>query len=308
MISRMVTLAGLVATYLLAAPVALAQESLPNFPLLQIEGLRFDTPLPLTVANKTDDLNFLSSLQFGSYSPVVVSAVQTSPSMSDILLPPSLISVSEATNSAVLGIATDSEATDSAELDTTVVVEATDAAAISVKAKKKVTSSITKTASTKLVTTGTVTTAVSPTPSPDPTAKPTEKPSEPPTETAKPVSLSNGGLNADVLFDMSNKYRADQGLAAFTKDDRACALAASRAPEIGEEIANGHMHSGLRARNLPYWNSENIISMRSEAAAFNWWINDKIHHDQIVGDYKYSCVACDGNNCAQEFTNFVNKR
>lgn len=121
------------------------------------------------------------------------------------------------------------------------------------------------------------------------------------------VQLSNGGLNADVLFEMSNSYRQSQGLAPFQKDARACELAAARAPEIAAEIANGNMHAGMYGRGLPYWNTENIISMGSEAAAFNWWINDGIHHAAIVGNYTYSCVACQGNNCAQEFTNFQPK-
>jgi uncharacterized protein YkwD len=135
---------------------------------------------------------------------------------------------------------------------------------------------------------------------PEPTLAPT-------TPATAPIQLSNGGLNADTLFDMSNSYRASQGLPAFQKDDRVCALAASRAPEVGAEIAEGHMHSGLRARNLPYRNSENIISYRTEEGAFNWWVNDKIHHDQLVGNYTYSCVACSGHACAQEFTNFQPK-
>jgi uncharacterized protein YkwD len=133
-----------------------------------------------------------------------------------------------------------------------------------------------------------------------------------PTETPVPIittapSTNAGGLDAEKLFSMSNAYRQSHGLAPFQKDDRSCSLAASRAPEINGEVASGTMHSGLRARALPYWNSENIITMNSEEAAFNWWINDKIHHDAIVGNYTYSCVACSGNACAQEFTNFQAK-
>lgn len=134
---------------------------------------------------------------------------------------------------------------------------------------------------------------------------PTSSPSSPTPTIA--ASYSSWGLNADKLFDMSNQYRASKGLPAFQKDDRACQLASSRAPEIGAEIAEGHMHSGLRDRNLPYWNSENIISYSTEEGAFNWWINDTIHREQIEGNYTYSCVACNGNSCAQEFTNFQAK-
>jgi len=128
-----------------------------------------------------------------------------------------------------------------------------------------------------------------------------------PLPTTQPIKYSSWGLNADTLFDMSNNYRASKGLPVFQKDDKTCQLASSRAPEINAEIAEGRMHSGLKARNLPYWNSENIISYHSEEAAFNWWINDTIHREQIEGNYTYSCVACAGNACAQEFTNYQPK-
>lgn len=155
-------------------------------------------------------------------------------------------------------------------------------------------------------TTPTATPTTLPTPTSLPTAKPTESPLTPPP--AAPQSLANpGGLDAEKLFSMSNDYRAARGLPPFQKDERSCSLAASRAPEVAGEVASGALHSGLHARNLPYWNTENIISMRSEVEAFNWWVNDKIHHDAIVGNFTYSCVACSGGNCAQEFTNYQAK-
>lgn len=153
---------------------------------------------------------------------------------------------------------------------------------------------------------------------PTPTTKPKSTASPTPTNatevsvtpTIKPEvsSLSTvGGLDADKLFTMSNDYRKARGLAPFQKDDKTCALAASRAPEVSGEVAAGTLHSGLKARSLDYWNTENIIAMSTEESAFNWWINDKIHHDAIVGNFKYSCVACHGNSCAQEFTNYQPK-
>jgi len=154
------------------------------------------------------------------------------------------------------------------------------------------------------------------TPTPTPTATPKPTPTDTPTPTATPtltatpqpmVSSNPGGLNADKLFSMVQNYRTSNNLPPFQKDDRACNVAEARAPQVEEEIDDGHMHSGLKAMNLPYWNTENIITMRTEEEAFNWWINDPIHHDAIVGDYKYSCLACSGNACAEEFTNFEPK-
>ncbi|HWY79393.1 MAG TPA: CAP domain-containing protein [Candidatus Sulfotelmatobacter sp.] len=147
---------------------------------------------------------------------------------------------------------------------------------------------------------------------PEPTATPTPhqiiQSTVPTPLNYTPVPGSNsGGLNASKLFIMVNSYRQSQGLPTLQQDTKTCNLATQRAPQVGEEIAAGDMHAGLKTLNLPYWNTENIISMNSEEAAFNWWINDPIHHAAIVSNATYSCVACSGNNCAEEFTSYVAK-
>jgi uncharacterized protein YkwD len=143
---------------------------------------------------------------------------------------------------------------------------------------------------------------------PSPTPQPTTTPTTPAQQTTVTTTQPNpGGLNADVLFSMVNSYRQSQGLPAFQQDAKTCSLAQQRAPQVDGEIAAGDMHAGLKALNLPYWNTENIISMNSEAAAFNWWLNDPIHHEAIVSNATYSCVACSGNACAEEFTSYVPK-
>ena len=144
-----------------------------------------------------------------------------------------------------------------------------------------------------------------------PTATPT--PDQTPTATTAPANYTPapqgnpGGLNAAVLFSMVNAYRASKGLPAFQQDAKTCSLAQERAPAVAGEVASGNMHAGLKAMNLPYWNTENIISMNSEQAAFSWWINDPIHHAAIVSNQTYSCVACSGNSCAEEFTSYAPK-
>ena len=158
---------------------------------------------------------------------------------------------------------------------------------------------------------------ITPTPTPSaasiPTPTPLTKTAATPTQstvasTSTGANTSTGGgLNADVLFSMSNTYRAGLGLPAFQKDERICSLAAQRAPEISAEISGGHMHSGKDSHNFPYWFTENIIEFRTEAEAFNWWINDYIHRVQIVAANTHSCVACSGNACTQEFTSFQAK-
>lgn len=153
-----------------------------------------------------------------------------------------------------------------------------------------------------------------PTDAPEPTIVPSIVPTDVPSITPTPnisqasaSTINEGGLNAELLFSMSNSFRERMGLPPFQKNDQVCSIAASRAPEIHAEIYGGYMHAGLQARNFPFWITENIISMQTEDAAFNWWVNDPPHRAALVGNYQYSCVACVGKACAQEFTNFQPK-
>lgn len=143
-------------------------------------------------------------------------------------------------------------------------------------------------------------------PSISPSATPTPSPSPIPEPT---LTLSTGGLDASKLFSMVNDYRKSKGLPEFQKDDKTCQLAVSRAPEVDVELSlpPEEWHKGLRSRNLSYRNNENIISMRTEQAAFDWWINDTPHRENIESPMTYSCIACFGNSCVQEFTSYQPK-
>lgn len=142
---------------------------------------------------------------------------------------------------------------------------------------------------------------------PSPTKTPT-KTSPTPTVSLTPTPAPQaGGMNAEKLFSMINAHRQSKGLSVLQKDARTCSLAASRAPEIAAELAAGTLHSGMYARNLPYWNTENAIAIAPEETAFTWWLNDPIHRQAIEGNHTHSCVACSGNFCVQEFTSYQPK-
>lgn len=118
----------------------------------------------------------------------------------------------------------------------------------------------------------------------------------------------NPSLNADLLFDLVNAYRAKLGLPAFIKDAPLCQIAESRKPELMGEIFGGKgIHSGFRARNLPYWATENMKYGPNEQEVLQWWIGSSIHHRALVSDSKYSCSACSGHVCIQLFTNYIAK-
>lgn len=116
-------------------------------------------------------------------------------------------------------------------------------------------------------------------------------------------------LNSDVIFDLVNQYRSKLQIALFEKDQGLCSLALERSKELYNEIfVTGAMHSGLYNRNLPYWITENMIHLGSEQGALNWWLNSTVHRNSIQGNYKYSCVACEGKSCSQLFTNYNPKQ
>jgi len=123
------------------------------------------------------------------------------------------------------------------------------------------------------------------------------------------IGATNTVLNADVLFNLVNATRAQYGLAPFQKDERICTVAISRAPELDNEIwVSRTMHAGFYARNLPYWATENIISMHSEQEAVTWWLNSPVHRAALLGNYTHACTACSGGSCGMIFTNFEPKQ
>lgn len=151
-----------------------------------------------------------------------------------------------------------------------------------------------------------------PTQTPKPTIKLPQSPLPSPTDTPQPAvaptsQMPANSLDGDKILSLINDHRKSIGLSELQKDQRSCDLAAARAPEIMHEVETGTMHAGLAARNLPYWNNENIAYYNTEEQTVNWWIADTIHRRQLEGNFKYSCVECYHNSCAQELTNFAPK-
>ncbi len=110
-------------------------------------------------------------------------------------------------------------------------------------------------------------------------------------------------LNPEVILSLINEKRAQANLAPLEKDEKVCEVANLRAPELSGELAKGQLHAGFYGRHLPYPAAENVIYMRSEEAAVDWWMNSSVHRRQLLGDYKYTCVACSGESCTEIFAN-----
>lgn len=163
-----------------------------------------------------------------------------------------------------------------------------------------------------------------PTPSPTSTPTPTSKPSptkelasveqtEEPHPTKSPQDVTPApekpaSLDAEKIFEMINAHRAGLGLPAFQKEDKLCALAQERGPELYDEIfVNSNIHGGFYARNIPYWITENMKYGDSEDSVFSWWLSSSIHRKAIESDFIYSCGTCYGKSCVQLFTSYQPK-
>lgn len=255
------------------SPMVAQAQTLTISATLDVPGLTFlNSDVNGTKAGGSFDL--LTTLSFAKSEVLVVSKT-SSTSLTDLLVSPAFAAAEPTENAAIKE--------EAAETEILAVVET-----LKIPAK-----------------TATPTLKPAVTPQPTATAKPTISPTA--TPLVNSVSSNIGGLNPDKIFDLVNTHRVSINLPALQKDARACLVANTRAPAIAEEISNGQMHSGLRAMNLPYWNSENIIAINSEQAAFDWWMGDFIHKKAIESDNIYSCVACFGNACVQEFTSFQPK-
>lgn len=123
-----------------------------------------------------------------------------------------------------------------------------------------------------------------------------------------PAAGSSGGLSADVLFALVNQTRTQAGLPPFQKQPDVCAIAESRKPEIENEIyGTSYIHAGFRAKQLPFWANENMISQQTEQEALNWWLNSPVHRSAILGNDTYACTVCSGKTCAMIFSNLEPK-
>jgi uncharacterized protein YkwD len=124
-----------------------------------------------------------------------------------------------------------------------------------------------------------------------------------PLPSSTPELVASPNLDPEVIFNLINEKRVQAGLLPLEKDSKVCELASSRTPELEAEFTSGSLHRGFYARQMPYRAAENVIYMRSEQAAVNWWMNSGVHRSQLLGNYKYSCVACQGQSCTQIFAN-----
>lgn len=111
-------------------------------------------------------------------------------------------------------------------------------------------------------------------------------------------------LNSDTLFSLVNEWRIQTDLQPFTKDERICDMAKIRLIDRKGKVT----HEGfkeLHSRVIPNSHAgENLITnAKSEQIALTAWLKSASHSANLKEDFKYSCIAAEGDNAVQIFAN-----
>lgn len=110
----------------------------------------------------------------------------------------------------------------------------------------------------------------------------------------------NISLNKDELWKTIQTWRVNQGLNKYNESADLCEIANDRAND-GYDGHRGFVEKYYNSR--PYILSENITQAGDASSALLNWLNSPSHHAALEKDYKYSCVATNGDYAVQIFSN-----
>lgn len=108
-------------------------------------------------------------------------------------------------------------------------------------------------------------------------------------------SESSYQMNPDVVLQKISDYRKSVGLNVIEKSDPDCSIATTRLKEIRDEFSH-RLFTAKRFCSVNCRVGENLArNFRSEDEVFEGWKNSSSHNAIMLGkDYKYGCVATDG--------------
>jgi uncharacterized protein YkwD len=123
-------------------------------------------------------------------------------------------------------------------------------------------------------------------------------------------SVITDELDADVLFNQVNEYRISKGLNPTEVDNRLCAIAQARIPEVRKDWSHKGFEEkySLYSELLNYRNIGENLGNRSlfYSDVFNDWTDSPSHEANMVGDYTHSCVVTDGDYAVHIFASYHN--
>ncbi len=115
-----------------------------------------------------------------------------------------------------------------------------------------------------------------------------------------PIDTNLVIINSDSTWNLVQNWRKENNLKEFEKSDRLCVIA--------KDLANDTNIKKISFRDK-YWNypykigQVSIYNADSASDVLEEWINTKDNLEILKKDWKYSCLVCEGNNCAQIFSN-----
>lgn len=118
-----------------------------------------------------------------------------------------------------------------------------------------------------------------------------------------PQDNSSREINQNRLFEVVNKFRVDNGLPEYREDPSACKIADIRVQDIQLEFSHrmfvSRVNTGkIVGENLSrgFYNDQDVLSA---------WIYSKKHRDNLLADFRGSCIRCENRYCVQIFTESI---
>lgn len=112
--------------------------------------------------------------------------------------------------------------------------------------------------------------------------------------------------NENVLWDLVQEWRVDNGYAEYKKSQTLCEYAERRA----QEVEFGFSHKEFLEKESQKMFSETNFSLISENLASHYWgeqsyldawVHSSTHLNNLVADHVYSCIKCRKDYCVQLF-------
>lgn len=108
-------------------------------------------------------------------------------------------------------------------------------------------------------------------------------------------------VDSSVLFKNVNDWRTSQGLAKYTENQLLCDQTSIRVFDIQSDLSHSKLHERFDNK---YDIAENISFGLNEKDALAAWLASPSHKENLLSNYKNSCIRCIGNKCVELFANY----
>lgn len=111
-------------------------------------------------------------------------------------------------------------------------------------------------------------------------------------------------INVAELSKSVNKWRVKEGLSPFKEDSFLCAVASERSKEIKTDWSHDGWKKYLKYVKYVDFGENLSSNFTPPFDPLASWLNSPSHKENLLKPYKYACIRCNNNYCAQEFANY----